>query len=208
MARSHRSRKRKRGRRAAFRDPKPIILIVCEGANTEPQYLRGFVNSWRNPRVTIRIAPEHGDPKYLVEAAKQHKADANADAKRQRDDNLSYDAVWCVCDVDDHRRLAEARQMARDNGIDLAVSNPCFELWLLLHFQTSPGMQDRVRLLQMLRKHVPDYDKEVDYSHFQSGYEQAVARATRMDRAAANAGEPGRNPTTGVYRLTELIREE
>ena len=29
-----------------------------------------------------------------------------------------------------------------------------------------------------------------------------------MDEFAENASEPGRNPTTGVYKLTELIRTE
>jgi hypothetical protein len=45
------------------------------------------------------------------------------------------DEVWCVFDVDEHPKLAEARDQANANGIQLAVSNPCFELWLLLHFQ-------------------------------------------------------------------------
>jgi hypothetical protein len=31
-------------------------------------------------------------------------------------------------------------------------------------------------------------------------------RASRLDQGAVEVGEAGRNPTTGVYRLTELIR--
>jgi hypothetical protein len=96
--------------------------------------------------------------------------------------------------------------MARDNGIDLAVSNPCFELWLLLHFRDNPGMQDRGKLGKMLTEFVPEYDKHVDYATYAAGYAQAVARSARMDQAAENDGESGRNPTTGVYRLTEVIR--
>jgi hypothetical protein len=149
-------------------------LVVTEGRTTEPQYLRGFASVCHNPRVTVKIAPEHGVPRTLVETAKRRKKEAEEDAAREKDDNLAFDSVWCVFDVDEHPRVADAREMARDNGIDLAISNPCFELWLLLHFRESPGMQDRARIRDMLREHVPEYDKHVDYAAYSPGYEQAA----------------------------------
>ncbi len=39
---SRRDRDRRPGRRAPFREPKPVILIVCEGERTEPEYFEGF----------------------------------------------------------------------------------------------------------------------------------------------------------------------
>lgn len=203
-----RDRERRPGRRTPFLDPRPVILIVCEGERTEPEYLRGFARACRNPRVRIEIAPEHGVPRTLVTIARDHKKRAEAAAKSQGNDNLAYDAVWCVFDVNDHPRLADARQMARDNGIHLAVSNPCFELWLLLHFRESPGMQHRERIRQLLSDHVPGYDKKVEFTTYSAGHGRAEKRAEQMDRKAEQAGEPGRNPSTGVYRLTRAIREE
>ena len=203
-----RDRQRKRGRRPPFRDPKPRVLIVSEGENTEPEYFRGFAKAFRNSRVTVEIAPEHGVPKTVVEVARDYKKEAAEEAAREKDDNLAYDSVWCVFDIDEHPRVGEAKEMARDNGIDLAVSNPCFELRLLLHFQEHPGMQDRAKMGKMLTKHVPKYDKHVDYATYAVGYQQAATRAKRMDESAAKDGDSGRNPTTGVYKLTELIRTE
>ena len=58
----------------------------------------------------------------------------------------------------------------------------------------------------MLIKHVPKYDKRVDYETYSAGYGEAVARASKMDQDADAEQEPHRNPTTGVYKLTELIR--
>ncbi|MCD4727615.1 MAG: RloB family protein, partial [Pirellulales bacterium] len=124
----------------------------------------------------------------------------------EKDENLAFDSVWCVFDIDDHPKVAEAKVTARDNNIDLAISNPCFEIWLLLHFRDNPGMQHRDEIGQLLKKHVPGYNKTVDYDKYSNGYSQAVTRAERMDRAAIEANEPERNPTTGVYKLTELIR--
>jgi hypothetical protein len=201
-----RNRRRRQGRRSSFLDPKPIILVVCEGEVTEPEYLRGLQRACRNPRVTIEVAPEHGDPKFLVEHAKRYKERAQTRAAQEADDNLFYDSVWCVFDRDDHARFGEALEMARDNGIDLAISNPCIELWLLLHFRDNPGAQLRAKIKAMLADHVPKYEKHVDYATYSTGYPQAVARATKMDKAADAAEEPHRNPTTGVYKLTELIR--
>ncbi|MFL6141746.1 MAG: RloB family protein [Labedaea sp.] len=43
---------------------------------------------------------------------------------RQADD---FDEIWCVVDVDQFD-LAAATSLARDRGIRLAVSNPCFEV--------------------------------------------------------------------------------
>ena len=140
--------------------------------------------------------------------AKELKNRALIRAKREGDDNLAFDSVWCVYDVDDHPHVHEAREMAVANGIELAISNPCFELWLLLHFRDSPGMQQRDTLGTMLKQYDPDYDKHVVYAMFSAGYEEAVARARRMDQFAEECGDAGCNPTTGVYRLTTLIRGE
>jgi hypothetical protein len=200
-----RERRRRPARRTATLSPRRRILVVCEGQNTEPGYIEGFRQWRRNPLVIVEVSKEHGVPRTLVELAKTLKREAANAARRERDENLSYDEVSCVFDVDDHPKLDEARQMAIDNEIELAVSNPCFELWLLLHFRESPGMQHRHDLQKMMKPHVPRYDKSVDFERFSPNYESARLRATRLQRVADEDGDPHRNPTTGVYRLTESI---
>ena len=108
------------GRRGAYREPKLRILIVCEGQETEPGYFRAFQHAAHNPRVHIKIARECGVPKTVVEVAIRLREEAKQEAKRQRDENLRWDEVWGVFDVDEHpnldkaRQLAEARHPARD----------------------------------------------------------------------------------------------
>jgi hypothetical protein len=204
--RNARNRQRRSARPSSFRESKPIILIVCEGEKTETEYFLGFAEAACNPAVKVRIADEHGVPKTLVKIAKEYKKDAEEKSGRVGDSSFVYDSIWCVFDVDEHPRLGEAIEMARDNSIELAISNPCIELWLLLHFRENPGMQNRNKMRELLEGYVPGYDKHVDYAAYAAGYQQAVRRASRMDQAAEEAGDAGRNPTTGVYRLTELIR--
>ncbi len=204
-----RNRQRRQARRKPFKDPKPVILIVTEGEATEPEYLNGFVRATKNPRVRIKVVGDAGTlPRTIVESAKELRNEAKKRASREKDDNLRYDKVWCVFDRDNHPNFSNAKQMARDNGFELAVSNPCFELWLCLHFADQPGMKCGDVLQSRMKQHIPNYDKHVDYSNYAAGYDAAVRRASRLEKDAKAANEEGRNPTTGVWRLTESIRAD
>lgn len=162
----------------------------------------------------MEVASETGVPFSLVEYAKDYKRGIERKARRQMDQNIAYDSVWCVFDVDEHPRIPDAKTMAAANDINLAISNPCFELWLVLHLRESPGMQHRHAMQGLLETLDPNYDKDakhVDFPHYVPGYEHAVKRAMRLDALARQVGTPGHNPTTNVYELTELIlkgREE
>lgn len=199
-----RDRERRPGRRPAFRDVRKRFLVVCEGQVTEPDYVRDFARFFRNPLVEIEISREQGVPLTLVRVARDLREQAAANSTR--DENLSYDEVWCVFDTDEHPHIAEAKHMALQDEIELAISNPSFELWLLLHFRDPPGAQHRDRIRELLKGFLPNYGKQVDFREVQVGYSQAVNRASQLDELAERVGDPGRNPTTGVYRLTERIR--
>lgn len=205
MASNRRTRDRRPARGAPIRSVKRRLLIVCEGKVTEPEYLRGFERSARNNTVQIHIADRHGVPLTLVQQADKLKREAESEAKREADGFLAYDEVWCTFDIDEHPKLNDARQLAFARGIELAISNPCFELWLWLHFRDSPGARHRHDLQRMLREHLPGYDKHLDFQQVSAGVADAARRALRLQEDADAEGEPGRNPTTGVFRLTDSI---
>lgn len=94
---------RQRGRR---------FLVYCEGRETEPTYFRGLIRYLRSPLIEVEIGEEQGDPKALVELAKAKRNEAKRAAKRENDDSLLFDEVWCVFDVDQHARLPDAIQQA------------------------------------------------------------------------------------------------
>jgi hypothetical protein len=205
MTQPRRDRQKQTGRRPPFRRQEPTILVVSEGL-TEKEYLDAFWKASHNPRVTIEVVGERGVPKTVVEVAKEEYDKAIQRAQNEDDDNLKFDSVWCVYDVDDHPHLSEAREMAAANGFETAISNPSFELWLLLHFRDDPGSHHRDTIKSFLKKYDPGYDKHVDFDLYAGGYEQGAIRARTLDKIAAQIHDDGRNPTTGVYRLTELIR--
>jgi hypothetical protein len=193
-------------RRSSFREPRKRILILCEGIVTEPEYFDDFRREERNALVDVIIDDEGGSPKTLVERAAARKKEAEKKAKRFADDNLRYDEVWCVYDVDQHPKLSDANQQARDNGIELAVSNPCFELWLLLHFSDQNAHIERNKLVPFLRRQIPGYQKRAPFDLLRKGYEGAVQRAKGLKKQCIANGTEGSNPSTEVYRLTERIR--
>ena len=204
MASRHDDRSIKR--RGPTRQPKHRILAVCEGKKTEPGYLRQFQHHVRNPRLHIESLGPAGVPVTVVDTAIAARDRAELEARQQHDENLRWDEVWAVFDIDDHPEVALAKQRASENGIRLAISNPCFELWAYLHFADHSAHIDRAKLRSELRKHLPHYDKELEFAKVHVDYAAAVKRAQALDAAADRDGRTGRNPTTGVYQLTETIR--
>jgi len=116
----------------------------------------------------------------------------------------TYDEVWCVVDVDEFD-LDKAAATARRLRIELAISNPCFEFWLLLHFEAcSASMTCYGDVAKRLVKHVPAFDKSaLRFADYENGVEAAVLRAKKQN--GEPGGEHGRNPSTGVWVLVERI---
>lgn len=193
-------------RRRPTVDPRPSILIVCEGEKTEPTYFHGLAREEEVRLVRVEIVKSGGVPKSVVEHAVAMKRNAQVEAKRQRDAHLEFDEVWCVFDVDDHPRLAEALDQARANGIRVALSNPCFELWILLHFQDQRAFIERERVQSCCRRHLPGYIKVAAYSQLKDRYAEAVERARSLAQWQQEQGRTNANPSTGVHLLTELLR--
>src|SRR5687767_1214877 len=98
MRKPWRNRARRVARREPFLDPRPRILIVCEGAVTEQEYLRGFREWCRNPRVQVQIDGPGGVPLTLVRRAKVFKEDVEREARTENDENLLFEEVWCMFD--------------------------------------------------------------------------------------------------------------
>lgn len=201
-----RDRDRRIGRNPAKRQPKHRILVVCEGKVTEPKYFQKLQHAFRNPLVHVEIHKQAGVPMTVVDRAIELNDEARQAARRNGDGFLNYDEVWCVFDVDEHPRLEKALKLAEDSGFQVALSNPCFELWALLHFRDQVQQVHRREVQGALKEILPKYDKELDFGRMHGGYEDAVKRAQSLEKSANAVGDPRRNPSTSVYRLTEQIR--
>lgn len=191
-------------RKRAVLAPAARVVVVTEGALTEPKYLRSFNLIHTDNAIRLVIRPGIGDPRAVVERAVQEK-------KALRGDSLAgQDTVWAVFDRDIHPRFAEAIDMARGNDILLAVSNPCFEIWGVFHyrdFDAHVHRHDCQRELARLCRGYSSSGSKVfdDSAAIAQGYSSAVARAKNSRRRRREEGHPGGNPSTRVYLLTEHI---
>lgn len=90
--------------------------------------------------------------------------------------------------------------------MNLRVSNPCFELWLLLHFEDCTGHVDGYRdAKRRLTRHIPSYEKgQLTIKDYMKTVGQAISRA----RSLTIEAQPHTNPSTGVWRLVERITKQ
>ncbi|SEP17071.1 RloB family protein [Amycolatopsis saalfeldensis] len=177
-------------RRRAFREERRSLLVVCGALATEPAYFEGLKRDRRNPAVTIKIKARPTDPETVVNFAAGLRDRAAG----------THDEVWCVVDVDEFD-VSRALVQARRRGVNLAVSNPCFEYWLLLHFETCAAPMTRYREVERrLRRHLPEYRKSgLRFEDFAGGVDAAVNRA-----GSSPAGHEI-NPSTQVGALVSKM---
>lgn len=175
-------------RRGGVREPRVRLLVVCGAAVTEPAYLKGLRDHLSNPAVTVKVAVKAAAPNQVVQYAVQLR-DQDRDA---------FDEVWCVLDVDQFPDLPVARANAEKACIELAISNPCFELWLLLHkadHEVHCGSYSELE--RYLKRHIPHYDKvRIRFADYAAGLAEARDRAQRLDPSGL---EYPKNPATNVW---------
>ncbi|MBM6998872.1 RloB domain-containing protein [bacterium] len=111
------------GRREHQRARARRTLVVCGGV-TEREYFE-LARAELHASAT-KVCAVGRDPLGIVRYADKLKSEAE-----RRDE--AFAEVWAVTDVDDFKNLAEAQTLARKLGIHLAISNPCFEVWLIDH---------------------------------------------------------------------------
>ena len=98
-----------------------------------------------------------GAPMTVVGRPVDQKRSEAKEARRGR----ASDEYWCVIDVDQHANLGPAVEKAITNGISVAASNPCVELWFILHYQHQAAEIDRKRA-QAISKELLKCDKVLD----------------------------------------------
>ena len=152
---------RKLERRQPTRKITQKILIACEGSKTEPIYFNSIRNELRSSTLEIIVLDNQGktDPGNIIEILIE---------KRQQMKNekrwTTNDAAWAVFDGDEHieksrKSWETAINRANSQKINLAITNPCFELWYLIHFQDHFAEINRDKLVKLLDKYIPGYNK-------------------------------------------------
>ena len=184
-------------RRPARRQPRVKITIFSEGEVTEPEYLGRFA---AEVGVKLVFGRKGGKPADLVAAAIEER-------RRARGDGFAGPhVIWAVFDRDDHPDVSEARRRAAENRVEVAFSEPCFEVWALVHYADGLGPLTSQEAVDRVCVRQPQYrrEKRLDFEALRPNHDAAVVRAERM--RAERERDGATNPYTDVDMLLALIR--
>jgi hypothetical protein len=190
------------------RDIRKIIIIICEGSDTEIIYFNEFNN---NGNILVRplFCGVTDIKNILKEAKKQMK-------KHQLDFEYG-DQIWCAFDMDDKRSedIRNCYDNATTEGINFAFSNPNIELWFLLHFIYHDGRLTKESTIELLKRsnRIPNYTKDMNvYPLLCDKIHDAINNAKRLNIIHLDLGRNlfsgDSNPSTQIFSLVELLLQE
>jgi hypothetical protein len=190
-----------------------VFVVATDDTYAPDQYFRHLPL----PRVKVTVLPTPEDsglsgPMHVVERLK-----AAFEGVRERKEIQEGDEFWVFLDTDHHfteshlKGTLAALKTARHVGFEIAISNPCFELWLLLHHMEVPpgcGFSDCDTVAGQLRQILGQYSKTL-LKPGQFPLER-VPDAIRRARSFEASPDETRsswpmNPGTRVYRLLERV---
>lgn len=191
----------------------PVFHIFCEGEKTEPYYINDYINYFHSEHRNIVVVEKtkKNTPVQLVDAAIKERSNTN-------------DIYWVVFDRESiakypHELHSNARKKAKDNNISIALSNVCFELWFLLHFNFSTASYDSCKnlldkspLKESLKKSleergIKDYEKGLPHLFDILKYKvvDAIQNAEKLKKEMLKSSSGSSlvklNPYTDVHEL-------
>lgn len=155
-----------------------------------------------------------GTANETVERAISKKKQSN------RSTSASYDEIWCVLDVEGEdakhfSTLRSAMDKAKLNELMVVLSNPCFEVWYIAHFEesserfaTSQAVERKLNRLWNA-KFNEKYDK-VASNHYQRLKIMTIDAIGNAEATCNNhlKNEPDftkHNSSTQAYKLVEHL---
>ena len=183
---------------ASKREPSPslrmrkIALVICEG-ETEVCYINLLKSWYKSPiRIISHIEGTKITPSLVEKRTKELKIS-------------QWDKVHTFLMYDmDVQAINEKLQKCK---AEMLLSNPCFEIWLLLHAKDQKSAIETDALIKELKKSAPvwkNYSKsaftDTQKAFLKNNKDVAVARAKDLCEF--------QNPSTGIYKLIEMLSSD
>ncbi|WP_316682556.1 RloB family protein [Ralstonia flaminis] len=176
-------------------------MVACDDRYAPSQYFSFF----EIERVKVFVVPTEDGT-----SSAPHVLD-----RLLRFDLDSDDERWMLLDTDHCIKgshlgsYTEALQRARQAGVKVALSNPCFELWLLLHHvepQDVAMLKQASKVEEELKRVLGGYNKTMlKKENFPiETVPVACERARELD-TDGNGGDVPLTVTTRVYKLLEAL---
>jgi len=203
------------GRPTSKRQRKKRYLLVAGGVVTENEYIDLLKLKFKN--VIMKKHCKGCDPDTLAKYAsslkkREEKASKSFDEGR-------YDAfagVFVITDVDDYssQQFGNAWNICKAYNMELIISNPCFEVWLIDHKETCSQSIQHTRDAQIHAKRLGlicgENDKHIVEAELSDNVSIACTNAAKHNvNRGARASLQATNyaPWTDMPHLIEMIKD-
>lgn len=164
---------------------KPTFFVFCEG-QSEEQYVSYLRSKYRIPMVIDSKITGNKISESYIENYKRAKFTHEKDKE------------FLMYDLDVEGMLERLKGIG---GAILVTSNPCFEFWLLLHFQSHTTEITSAHCINKLEQHYSKYKKgNLDSSLIRKLEEKQLKACNRAKRLSEF-----NNPSSKIHELIGII---
>lgn len=196
----------KKKRNEVKRQRKPVMIITAEGKNkTENLYFNSFRE--QHGKYTIRFVKTglDTDPGGMLKSMEAYWKNKDLSLK---DGDKAYIVLDMDCDPEKIKLVKELQKSSKN--IRFIASNPCIEVWFILHFiYTTHQFKDSREPKRELAKYIPEYEESTDVSDIiRPRLKTAVKNLEKLkahyESVDIKWGEAECNPMTEVV---EILKE-
>jgi hypothetical protein len=178
---------------------------------TEKDYFDYIRKSLANTPLKLDVEAVGKSPSFLLQRAIKLRNEDRLEARRNNDRANVYKQVWVVTDTDEFaEELARLFSVASSEGIDLIISNPCFELFMVLHdyahgaYCETPQIQAVAKKLDML---TGGNAKSIVLDKIHGNFQRAevFSQGLRQRHEQDGRSFPDDNPSTSVDMVVRAL---
>lgn len=169
---------------------KTIALVICEG-ETEKSYVDLLKRWYKSP---IKIESHIVGAKITPKQVEKYKDNL----KISRDDKMD---TYLMYDMD----VQDINEKLMHCSAELLLSNPCFEIWLLLHSKDQRSSINTESLSKVLKNSDAVW---VNYTKgtFSETQKKFLKEHIGIAVQRAKALPEHQNPSTDIYKLVERLK--
>jgi len=190
----------RRKKKSQLKNPHKKIIIAMEGNKTEPDYFNKLKIEYKKSKLIIPLdrLNTNSDPKHVINQLNDYKKDNDIDV---------LDELWLIIDTEnpDNRSqelLSEIADECETKNYRLGMSNPCFEIWLILHYEDSDSISKTAKCGELKTKWKEiKHNKRQNKENILDFLTIAVNNAEKLD-----IDKTTRYPNTIGTRVYKLIK--
>jgi hypothetical protein len=185
-----------------------LVVIASEDKFAVENYFRRF----RTTKVQFEVLPTldgNSAPEAVLE---------RLDEFRRTVATEEHDQFWICIDLDSWadeghiQNLVKVLQLCRQKGYNIAINNPCIELWFLLHFAdfATPAGAGRVRCHHVIAQLEVASGKKYykDKCHrIQISVQQVLIALERAIVLDGGVDDIPQSPSARIYRIVEMLKQ-